>query len=80
MIDLSNIFSQLFGWFNPAEFSDMLPAADTSVAGIIGAVLLGVWVLTKVMRVLVGTLCVVCLLYLALRLGLGIAPLPYLLP
>ncbi len=80
MIDLSDLFSQLFGWFNPAELRNMLPAADTSVAGIIGAVLLGVWLLTKVMRALVGTLCVVCLLYLALRLGLGIDPLPYLLP
>ena len=58
----------------------MLPSADTSVAGVIAVVLLGVWILTKVMRVLVGTICVVCLLYLALKLGLGIDPLPYIIP
>ena len=28
----------------------------------------------------VGTICVVCLLYLALKLGLGIDPLPYIIP
>ncbi len=80
MTDLSDICSQLFGWFSLTELKNMLPATDTSVAGVIGTVLLGVWVLTKVMRALVGTLCVVCLLYLAMRLGLGIDPMPYLLP
>lgn len=80
MFDFSDMCSRLFGWFNPAELSNMLPASDTSVAGIIGVILLGIWILTKVMRALVGTLCVVCLLYVAVRLGLGIDPLPYLLP
>ncbi|MBQ8517018.1 MAG: hypothetical protein IJ498_05510 [Akkermansia sp.] len=80
MIELSDILSQLSGWFDSADISSMLPAADTSVAGVIAVVLLGVWILTKVMRVLVGTLCVVCVLYLALKLGLGIDPLPYLIP
>lgn len=80
MFELSEIVSHLFGWFDTTDFSSMLPAADTSVVGVIAAVLLGVWILTKVMRALVGTICVVCLLYLALKLGLGIDPLPYIIP
>ncbi len=80
MFELSDICSHLFGWFDTTDFSSMLPAVDTSVVGVIAAVLLGVWILTKVMRALVGTICVVCLLYLALKLGLGIDPLPYIIP
>ena len=80
MFELSDICSHLFGWFDSTDFSSMLPSADTSVAGVIAVVLLGVWILTKVMRVLVGTICVVYLLYLALKLGLGIDPLPYIIP
>lgn len=80
MFDLSDISSWLSGLCNLAEWKNMLPATDASVAGVLGAILLGVWILTKVMRALIGTLCVVCLLYLAVRLGLGIDPLPYILP
>lgn len=80
MFELSDILSLLSGWFDSADVSRLLPAADTSVAGVIGVVLLGVWILTKVMRALVGTICVVCLLYLALKLGLGVDPLPYIIP
>lgn len=80
MVDFSKICTWLLGGSSLPEFSSMLPAADASWAVIIGAVLLGVWILTRVMRALVGTLCVVCLLYAAVRLGLGIDPLPYLLP
>lgn len=80
MFELSDILSLLSGWFESADFSHLLPSADISVAGVIGIVLLGVWILTKVMRVLVGTVCVVCLLYLVLKLGLGIDPLPYIIP
>lgn len=80
MVELSDLFSHLFGWFDSIDAGRMLSAVDTSVAGVIGIVLLGVWILTRVMRVLVGTLCVVCVLYLVLKLGLGIDPLPYIIP
>ncbi|MBQ3240897.1 MAG: hypothetical protein IJB00_06915 [Akkermansia sp.] len=80
MFDFSEMCSRLFGGISLPELNNMLPATDASLAGIIGAVLLGIWLLTKVMRALAGTLCVVCLLYVAVRLGLGIDPLPYLLP
>ena len=80
MFDFSDISSWLSGFCNLSEWKNMLPTTDASVAGVLGAILLGIWILTKVMRVLVGTLCVICLLYLAVRLGLGMDPLPYLLP
>lgn len=80
MVELRDLLSHLFGWVESIDINGMLPAADTSVAVVTGMVLLGVWILTRVMRVLVGTLCVVCVLYLALKLGLGIDPLPYIIP
>ena len=42
--------------------------------------LVALWIFTRILRALVGTALLVCVLYLAVKLVLGIDPLPYLLP
>lgn len=80
MMDFNEFFRCMTSWFSMEELLHMLPESDISLAVLAAAVLLVLWVLTKVLRAVVGTLCVICVLYLLIRLGLGIDPLAYLIP
>lgn len=71
----------LLSWYQQAELSSLLSGEyNTEIATGLIVLLIALWIFTRILRALVGTALLVCVLYLAVKLVLGIDPLPYLLP
>lgn len=71
----------LLSWYQQAELSSLLSGEyNTEIAIGLIVLLIALWIFTRILRALVGTALLVCVLYLAVKLVLGIDPLPYLLP